>query len=133
MRDFQIKQFQANDGQVPHSISAQMNAAMNKEVGQTLKDLEQSFKFDFSETLVKSDPTFNHVLSPEEDQDLQQIKATQKMKICMYLDEFFDVVFEVESSYIKANSFVLKNRNEYFDAMFSNRFKEAKDSSLIQR
>jgi len=55
------------------------------------------------------------------------------MKISIYLDEFFDVVFQVGSSYIKANSFVLKNRNEYFAAMFSNRFREAKDESLIQR
>ena len=51
----------------------------------------------------------------------------------MYLDEFFDVVFEIDGSYIKANSFVLKNRNEYFEAMFSSRFKESKDAALIQK
>ena len=82
---------------------------------------------------MKSDPTHNFILSPEEDQDMEQIRATQKMKICMYLDEFFDVVFEIDGSYIKANSFVLKNRNEYFEAMFSSRFKESKDAALIQK
>lgn len=41
------------------------------------------------------------------------------MKICMNLDEFYDVVFHVEDSFIKGNSLVLKSRSQYFAAMFN--------------
>ena len=32
MRDFQIKQFQANGGDVPNNISGKMTAAVEKEI-----------------------------------------------------------------------------------------------------
>jgi len=48
---------------------------MKKEVDSTLQSLEQSFKFDFTESEVKSDPTYNYVLSPEEENESKQIAA----------------------------------------------------------
>lgn len=41
------------------------------------------------------------------------------MKMCMQLDEFYDVVFEVQNCYIKGNTAILKARSQYFSAMFS--------------
>lgn len=54
------------------------------------------------------------------------------MKLCMHIDEFFDVVFSVDKSLIKANSVVLKHRSEYFQAMFSssNKFRESTDAKI---
>jgi hypothetical protein len=54
------------------------------------------------------------------------------MKLCMHLDEFFDVVFKVDKSFIKAASVVLKHRSEYFQAMFSSKsgFKESTDPKI---
>ena len=52
------------------------------------------------------------------------------MKISMNLDEFYDVVFQLEhggqKSYIKGNSLILKARSQYFKAMFNldNGFRE---------
>lgn len=131
MRDLQLKQFQALGGETPNQSEA-MSAAVKQEVESHVATLETTFKFDFKETEVKNDPTHNYVLSPEEEKDIGQAKAMQNMKICMYLDEFFDVVFNVDQSFIKANSFVLKNRSEYFGAMFSsaNKFREGTGQSL---
>jgi len=41
------------------------------------------------------------------------------MLICSNLDEFYDVIFHVGSSYIKGNTSVLKARSQYFEAMLS--------------
>ena len=64
---------------------------------------------------------------------MNNTKAVQSMKICTNLDEFFDVVFNLENkSYIKGNSFVLSARSEYFKAMFSVKhgFRETSDEKL---
>ena len=64
---------------------------------------------------------------------MNNTKAVQSMKICTNLDEFFDVVFNLENkSYIKGNSFVLSARSEYFKAMFSVKhgFRETSDEQL---
>jgi hypothetical protein len=44
----------------------------------------------------------------------------------MILDEFYDVIFEVENSFIKGNSLILQARSLYFRKMFSreNKFNE---------
>jgi len=42
------------------------------------------------------------------------------MRTSMNLDEFYDVVFKIDNKlYIKGNSQILKERSEYFRAMFS--------------
>lgn len=69
-------------------------------------------------------------MSPEEEKDMNNTNAVQSMKFCMNLDEFFDVVFNLENkSYIKGNSLVLSARNEYFGAMFNKNhgFREVSD------
>lgn len=48
---------------------------MKQEVESHLSTLEKTFKFDFRESEVKNDPTYNHVLSPEEEKDISQAKA----------------------------------------------------------
>lgn len=114
-RDFQLKQFQAQ-GEESTDISQEVLHAVNQEVEHHLDVLETTFKYDFRETEPQ---TYNFILSPEEERDSNQTKALQQMKLCMHIDEFFDVVFNVDKSLIKANSVVLKNRSEYFQAMFS--------------
>jgi hypothetical protein len=51
--------------------------------------------------------------------------ALSRMKVATSLDEFSDIVFSLDDgSYIKGNSFVLKDRSEYFRAMLGHGFKE---------
>ncbi len=52
----------------------------------------------------------------------------------MILDEFYDVIFEVENSFIKGNSLILQARSLYFRKMFSreNKFNEIQDQKIIQ-
>lgn len=54
----------------------------------------------------------------------------------MNLDEFFDVVFQIENQfYIKGNSVVLSARSEYFKAMFNpeHKFREISDTLYQQQ
>ena len=55
------------------------------------------------------------------------------MKQCMQLDIFYDVVFQVEDSYIKGNSGILRRRSQYFSSMLSNKnnFKEVDLKKLV--
>lgn len=60
------------------------------------------------------------ILSPEEEKERSNVRAIASMAFCANLDEFFDVVFNLENKcYIKGNSVVLRARSEYFKAMFS--------------
>lgn len=87
--------------------------------------LQNSLLFDFSS---KSEEE-----SPEGQQEENHTVALNKMKICMSLDEFFDVVFNVDGeSFIKGNSYVLMDRSEYFRAMLTNGFKECTDKKYQQ-
>jgi hypothetical protein len=96
----------------------EMTALMKSEMETSLGKLAETLLFDFSS---KSDEE-----SPEQEEN--HTLALQKMKMCMTLDEFFDVVFNLDgNSYIKGNSFVLKDRSEYFRAMLSNGFRESTD------
>jgi hypothetical protein len=45
------------------------------------------------------------------------------MNNCKNLDEFYDIVFLVEDTYIKANSLILQSRCEYFKSMLSYKYK----------
>ena len=57
---------------------------------------------------------------PEDEKDRKQAEALQNMRTSMNLDEFYDVVFKIDNKlYIKGNSQILKQRSEYFRAMFS--------------
>jgi hypothetical protein len=62
------------------------------------------------------------------------VKAMASMLQCRNLDEFHDIVFSVDGSYIKANSIVLSARSEYFSSMLSKKyqFRESKKLSLNQ-
>ena len=114
-----------------------MSSIMKKEAQQNLQKLENQMRFDLSSfTNSKESQTSSaidkkasisstsFILSPEEDKDRKQTEAIDNMKISMNLDEFYDVVFQIESkdgkkSYIKGNSHILKGRSEYFRAMFN--------------
>jgi hypothetical protein len=49
------------------------------------------------------------IQSPEDEKDRKQTEALQNMKICMNLDEFYDVVFKIDNKlFIKGNSQILK-------------------------
>lgn len=41
------------------------------------------------------------------------------MNNCKNLDEFYDIVFLVDDTYIKANSLILQTRCDYFKSMLS--------------
>lgn len=71
------------------------------------------------DTSKERESTWKHIRSPEEERDDKQSLAIEEMRICMNLDEFFDVVFQVENCYIKSNTHILKARSQYFAAMFS--------------
>ena len=73
-------------------------------------------KFDFS--LFEDFP----VQSPEDKQDRQHIKATSLMNQCKNLDEFYDIIFNVGDTLIKANSTVLMVRSPYFQSMLSSKY-----------
>lgn len=45
------------------------------------------------------------------------------MNQCKNLDEFYDIVFRVGDTLIKANSTVLKVRSKYFESMLSSKYK----------
>lgn len=57
----------------------------------------------------------------------------QRMKMCMELDMFYDIVFLVDNVYIKGNSGILRRRSNYFAAMLSdkNNFKEKDSKKLV--
>jgi hypothetical protein len=98
--------------------NAAMDNALKKELTFTLTTLSGSLLFDFS--------SHDNLESPE--QEGHHTVALQKMKICMTLDEFYDIVFNLDGNiYIKGNSFVLKDRSEYFRAMLNNGFKESSE------
>tara|TARA_B110000285_G_C14830743_1_gene470765 strand:- start:478 stop:720 length:243 start_codon:yes stop_codon:yes gene_type:complete len=70
------------------------------------------------------------IQSPEEEKETKQTNTVQSMKFCMNLDEFFDVVFNLENKFfIKGNSVVLRARSDYFKAMFDTEsgFRETSD------
>lgn len=45
------------------------------------------------------------------------------MNQCKNLDDFYDIVFLVQDTLIKANSLILSTRCEYFKSMLSNKYK----------
>ena len=91
---------------------------ISSEVKHNFESLCKTFKFDFRicENQLK---TSKFILSPEEQKDQSHTIALENMRVCMNLDEFFDVVFQVEQSFIKGNSLILKARSNYFNSMLS--------------
>lgn len=66
---------------------------------------------------------FEHIVySPEDKYEESHQKALTEMNICKNLDEFYDVVFDVDGALTKGNSIVLASRCEYFKTMFSRRY-----------
>ena len=115
-----------------------MTQALNSEVEAALKKLSKQPLFDpkgqdYDKTSGMSCGATNRlsIQSPEEEKETHQTNTVQSMKFCMNLDEFFDVVFQIEGKfYIKGNSVVLSARSEYFSAMFNSqhKFKETSDN-----
>ena len=83
-----------------------------------LKELCKQIKFDFKE-IAKTKSSHDFIQSPEEEKDGKHTENQEQMRVCMALDEFYDVVFQVENSYIKGVSTVLIHRCPYFEAMFN--------------
>ena len=54
------------------------------------------------------------------------------MNQCKNLDEFYDIVFRVGDTMIKANSTVLKVRSKYFESMLNSKY-QFRESSLQNR
>jgi hypothetical protein len=105
------------------TLKEQMAAQMKVELEASMEKLTKTLLFDFSSK--------TEIESPEQEEN--HTLALQKMKMCMTLDEFFDIVFNLDgNSYIKGNSYVLKDRSEYFRAMLSyqNGFKEISDKKF---
>ena len=69
-----------------------------------------------------------YVNSPEDKQERLHSKAIAHMNQCKNLDEFYDILFLVEDTLIKANSLVLSARCPYFKSMLSSKymFRESK-------
>lgn len=78
--------------------------------------LDQTVKLDFSNI-----EEF-HVQSPEDKQERLQNKALARMNQCKNLDEFYDCLFLVDETLIKANSLILSTRCPYFKSMFSAKY-----------
>jgi hypothetical protein len=91
-----------------------MKEEENKQaVKASLKKMEDNVKIDFSHV----DDT--HVQSPEDRQERLHNKAQHLMNQCKNLDEFYDILFHVEDTLIKANTIVLSARCPYFYSMLS--------------
>jgi hypothetical protein len=58
--------------------------------------------------------------------------ALSSMNQCKNLDDFHDILFQVDDSHIKANSVVLKARCPYFHSMLSAKyhFRESQASQV---
>jgi hypothetical protein len=83
---------------------------------QRVEQLETQAKFDFS--LIED----MYVNSPEDKQERLHNKAITHMNQCKNLDEFYDILFLVEDTLIKANSLVLSARCPYFKSMLSRKY-----------
>ena len=60
-----------------------------------------------------------NVQSPEDKQENLHKKALNHMNQCRFLDEFYDILFMIEDTLIKANSLVLATRCPYFKSMLN--------------
>lgn len=114
-----------------------MNEAMKTEIAIHVQKLEKKQQFDSRGNGIEKCNGSNlvatgrpSILSPEEEKERTNVGAVASMAFCANLDEFFDVVFNLENKcYIKGNSVVLRARSEYFRAMFdrSHGFKEVSE------
>ena len=117
---------------------------IDQQVKLSLNQIEQSIKFDFfcnsdkatdkawTNCLQENEWTSintNFLASPMEKRDQKQTKALNQMKIYANLDEFYDVLIQVESSFIKAHSIVLAARSDYFKGLFESGFYEQRDGN----
>lgn len=122
---------------------AHMKEAMESEIAVHVRRLEKKQLFDSrgngiekstaSRSVASGRPS---VLSPEEEKEKSNVSAVASMAFCANLDEFFDVVFNLENKcYIKGNSVVLGARSEYFRAMFdpSHGFREVSEKHYQQQ
>lgn len=107
--------------QLTKELSNQLQQNPSPRINQTtlkqrVEQLETQAKFDFS--LIED----MYVNSPEDKQERLHNKAITHMNQCKNLDEFFDILFLVEETLIKANSLVLSARCPYFKSMLSRKY-----------
>jgi len=62
------------------------------------------------------------VQSPEDKFERLHNRALSHMNQCKNLDEFYDTVFMVEDTMIRANSLILTTRSAYFKNMLSKQY-----------
>ena len=81
-----------------------------------LKQMEKTHKVDIQDLESEA------ILSPEDTLQMERHKQARKayksLSRCKHIDEFHDVVFEIEGTYVKAYSIVLSARCDYFKGMF---------------
>ena len=76
----------------PQEFEKEMNDVVKERAGQTFNELENTQLFDFNGKEDKIS-TLQLTLTPEEQRQNNEVQALEKMRICMNIDEFFDVVF----------------------------------------
>ncbi len=64
----------------------------------------------------------SNIQSPEDKYERLHHKALSHMNQCKNLDEFHDIIFNVDNTLIKANSLILVTRCSYFRHMLSNKY-----------
>jgi hypothetical protein len=77
------------------------------------------------ETQVKMDLIVSEegtIQSPEDKFERLHNRALSHMNQCKNLDEFFDIIFMVEGTMIRANSILLSARCPYFQNMLSKKY-----------
>ena len=88
-------------------------------MGKVYSDLNGQFDsdtlFDLTSKKVLHEIYQWHSLSPE-DEELPSLStnlesSTLKMAMCRQIDEFYDIIFQVEDKFLKGNTTILKARS----------------------
>lgn len=120
-RDFQLAKCRTlAPGAAGHvELCSALEETQRTEAAKTLKHLENCLVHDFALDAPSTSLCASKIQSPEEERDKLHSYALQEMKATSAIDEFADIVFKVENSYIKGYSPLLKARSPYFRAMLS--------------
>ena len=113
MRDFQLKKYRvfSEITNVSGTFETLLDEACRENVREAQQQLEKTVKYNFGGSQMS---TWKFIQSEEEQKDQAHLEAYECMALCGNLDQFYDMVFHVDNSFIKGNSTILKARSTYF-------------------